>query len=258
MGRKAVIALWIVLLAALGVLAAGIGGCTAQHKPSPAQLSLWFQVKRASLWVRAPRTKDPLPATAEIVDAGQATYSSQCSVCHGAEGRATLLGESMYPPATDLTSKWAQGYSDVELYYLLWNGIGHTGMPKWDTQLQPVQVWQLIHYMRTMPGAAKGTPESAADPEAIAQGHQLFKTQGCTECHSVEGKETDGPDLTYEGDRGRSREWLVGHLIAPKVYSPGSLMPEYGKLTGNQLDSLAVFLNSLKKGNAMKNHNSGM
>jgi mono/diheme cytochrome c family protein len=258
MGRKPVIALWVVLLAALGVLAVGMGGCTAQHTVGPARARMFFTMKRAVFWLRAPKTKDPLPANAESVEAGQAVYSNQCSVCHGAAGQATVLGQSLYPPATDLTTRLAQGYSDAELYYLLWNGIGHTGMPKWDTQLQPIQVWQLIHYMRTMPAGRKTTPEGAASAEAIAQGHQLFKTQGCTECHSVEGKQADGPDLTYEGDRGRSREWLVGHLIAPDVYSPGSEMPSYGKLSGNQLDALAVFLNSLKKGNAMKNHNSGM
>jgi mono/diheme cytochrome c family protein len=258
MGRKVVVASWVVMLALLGLVGLAMGGCTAQHRPSRAQVRTWFQLKRAVFWLKAPKTKDPLPATAEVVEAGQAVYSNQCSVCHGADGRATVLGDSMYPPATDLRTPLAQSYSDIELYYILWNGIGHTGMPKWDTQLQPAQVWQLIHFMRTLPGEAKPTAESVADPEMIARGHQLFKTQGCMECHSVEGKEADGPDLTYEGDRGRSREWLVGHLIAPAFYSPGSEMPSYGKLTGTQLDELSVFLNSLKRGNAMKNHNCGM
>jgi mono/diheme cytochrome c family protein len=258
MGRRTVIVLWVILFAVVVVIAVDLGGVTAQHTVGPAQARMLLTLKRAAFWLKAPKIKDPLPANGETVDAGQGVYSNRCSVCHGAEGKATVLGASMYPQATDLTTRLAQGYSDAELYYLLWNGISHTGMPKWDTQLQPMQVWQLIHFMRTLPGASKPTPEGPDNAEAIARGHQLFKTQGCTECHSVEGKEADGPDLTYEGDRGRSREWLVGHLIAPAFYSPGSQMPAYGKLTGDQLDGLAVFLNSLKKGNAMKNHNSGM
>jgi mono/diheme cytochrome c family protein len=217
-----------------------------------------FRVKQTDYWLRAPHTQDPVSANGEAVDAGQALYANQCSSCHNADGKGTELGRSMYPQATDLTSRYAQGYSDRELYYLLWNGIGHTGMPKWDTQMQPVQVWQVIHYLRTMPGAAKPSAATTMDAAAIAEGRHLFKTQGCMECHSVEGKAEDGPDLTYEGDRGRSREWLVAHLIAPAVYSPGSEMPSYGKLSGDQLDALSVFLNSLKHGNSMPNHNSGL
>jgi len=253
---------WLLLAVVACVAAFVFAGMTAQHSAGAGQRGFAFQVKRANYWLHAPRTKDPLPANGEVVDAGQATYANQCSTCHDADGRGTALGLSFYPAATDLTTKYAQGYSDRELYYLLWNGIGHTGMPKWDTQLQSEQIWQLIHYMRTMPGAAKPGPQNGPGTEAnqalLAQGHQLFKTQGCMECHSIEGKPADSPDLTYEGDRGRSRAWLVGHLIVPDAYSPGSEMPSFGKLTGAQLDALAVFLNSLKRGNALKNHNAGM
>lgn len=244
-------------IVAPGLLVVVFIGCTAQHRAGPVQRGFMFRAKQINYWLRAPRTRDPLPANGDVVDAGQATYANQCSSCHNADGRGTVLGQSMYPEATDLTSRYAQGYSDRELYYLLWNGIGHTGMPKWDTQLQPAQIWQLIHYMRTMPNGAKPEPGGEPDLAMIAKGHQLFKTQGCTECHSVEGQPADSPDLTFEGDRGRSRAWLVAHLIAPSVYSPGSEMPSFGKLSGDQLDALAVFLNSLKHGNAMKNRNSG-
>jgi len=246
------------VVVAICILAFFFAGMTAQHAVGPVQRGFMFRVKQANYWLRAPRTKDPLPATGAAVDAGQAVYANQCSSCHDADGKGTALGLSFYPQATDLTTKYAQGYSDRELYYLLWNGIGHTGMPKWDTQLQSEQVWQVIHFMRTMPASAKPGPAGEPNLALIAEGHQLFKTQGCTECHSVEGKPADSPDLTYEGDRGRSRAWLIGHLIVPDAYSPGSDMPSFGKLTGAQLDALAVFLNSLKRGNALKNHNSGM
>ncbi len=234
-----------------------LAGCTAQHTPSALGRGFMFRVKQTDFWLRAPRTQDPLPANGETLDAGRAIYANQCSSCHNADGKGTTLGRSFYPDATDLTTRFTQGYSDRELYYLLWNGIGHTGMPRWDTQLQPAQVWQVIHFVRTLPGASKPTADTAMDNAALAEGRHLFKTQGCMECHSIEGKPADSPDLTYEGDRGRSREWLVGHLIAPSAYSPGSDMPSYGKLTGDQLDALALFLGSLKHGNAMPNHNSG-
>lgn len=251
-----------VLCMAISVALLGVSGCTAQHKPGPAQFSFFFNLERTSFWLRAPRVQDPLPANADVMDAGRSIYSNQCSVCHNADGKGTVLGLSTYPPATDLTSHYAQGFSDRELYYLLWNGVGHSGMPKWDTQLQPTQVWQVIHFVRTMPGEAKPSPEagqaSGAELSAtLAQGRQLFETKGCKHCHSIDNQPSDDPNLTYEGDRGRSKEWLIGHFIDPPAYSPGSDMPDFGELSGAQLDSLATFLNSLKRGTTPQNRNSG-
>ena len=250
------------ITAALSVMLLSLSGCTAQHKPGPAQLGFFFHLERASFWLRAPRVDDPVPADQDAVDSGRSIYSNQCSVCHNADGKGTVLGLSMYPPATDLTSSYAQGYSDRELYFLLWNGVGHSGMPKWDTQLEPVQVWQVMHYMRTLPGESKPSPEAGQNSGAemsatLARGRQLFDTKGCKHCHSITNEPSDDPNLQYEGDRGRSKEWLVGHFINPQAYSPGSDMPSFGELSGGQLDSLATFLNSLKRGTTPQNRNSG-
>ena len=211
-----------------------------------------FQVKHASFWLRAPRTTDPLPASLGVTRDGQSVYANACSQCHGSDGRGTPMGLAMYPPATDLTGKFAQGYSDRELYFLLWNGVGHSGMPAWYSQLRPEQVWQVMHYMRTLPGQNKPSPGAGTIEEQnakLALGRELFNKEQCSTCHRLgDGPPGDAPDLTFEGDRGRSREWLVGHFIDPAAYSPGSDMPSFGKLSGNDLDALAFFLNSQRLG----------
>jgi mono/diheme cytochrome c family protein len=155
-----------------------LGGITAQHHAGPVKRAFMFRVKQGDFWLRAPRVSDPVKADGEAVDSGQAIYANSCSSCHNADGKGTEFGLSLYPEATDLTTKYAQGYSDRELYYLLWNGIGHTAMPRWDSQLQPTQVWQVIHYLRTMPGAVKGNPETADNAAMLAEGAAAFWQQG--------------------------------------------------------------------------------
>ena len=66
-------------------------------------------------------------------------------------------------------------------------------------------------------------------------------------CHQLDGQGGNiGPDLTLEGTRGRSDEWLVGHFKNPSAYTPGSVMPSFERLTDNQLHALTVFLQNEK------------
>lgn len=66
-------------------------------------------------------------------------------------------------------------------------------------------------------------------------------------CHQLDGNGGKvGPDLTYEGTRGRTDAWLVGHFKDPSAYTPGSIMPDFKNLTNRQLDALTAFLQSQK------------
>jgi cbb3-type cytochrome oxidase cytochrome c subunit len=63
--------------------------------------------------------------------------------------------------------------------------------------------------------------------------------------NSTEGGKV-GPDLTLEGTRGRSDEWLVGHFKDPSAYTPGSIMLSFKQLTDEQLRALTGFLQNEK------------
>lgn len=66
-------------------------------------------------------------------------------------------------------------------------------------------------------------------------------------CHQLDGQGGKvGPDLTIEGTRGRTDEWLIGHFRNPPAYTPGSIMPPFKNLTGRQLQALTTFLQSQK------------
>ena len=75
----------------------------------------------------------------------------------------------------------------------------------------------------------------------------LYRQEACFVCHRLDGEGGKvGPDLTVEGNRGRSAEWLVGHFKNPGAYVPGSIMPSFKNLTDEQLNSLTVFLMNQK------------
>jgi len=94
--------------------------------------------------------------------------------------------------------------------------------------------------------------------ESQLQGRQSYIANGCIYCHSQQprdiaqapdalrgwgrasvaadyaydtphllGTMRTGPDLLNIGARQPSRDWHLGHLYAPRAYTPGSIMPPY-------------------------------
>ena len=163
----------------------------------------------------------------------------------------------MYPPAMDLTSPHAASWTDAELFWIIQNGIRFTGMPAWKSQIGEEDTWKLIHFIRSLPdgnamhpepfdSAAKSETKPAADP--VAYGRILYRQEGCFMCHQLDGEGgTLGPDLSVQGTRRRSDDWLIGHFKNPPAYTKGSIMPSFKNLTEDQLHALVVFLQSQKE-----------
>jgi len=103
-------------------------------------------------------------------------------------------------------------------------------------------------------------PPAGLKPYTAAQldGRQVYIANGCVYCHSQQprdikqapdatrgwgrasvaadyaydtphllGTMRTGPDLLNIGARQPSKDWHLGHLYAPRAYSPGSIMPAY-------------------------------
>jgi ubiquinol-cytochrome c reductase cytochrome b subunit len=88
----------------------------------------------------------------------------------------------------------------------------------------------------------------AAPPAGEKAGADLFKSQGCAACHRIGGTGGSiGPDLSGEGLKGRSREWLADQLRNPKARNPSSLMPSFAALNQVQVGQLVDYLQSLKE-----------
>jgi mono/diheme cytochrome c family protein len=207
--------------------------------------------------IEAQRLKNPLPGDDEVVNGGRQTFTQSCAFCHGADGRGTNLGRNMYPPAMDLNAPHVQHWADAELFWIIQNGVRLTGMPSWKSSISQSDTWRLVHFIHSLPrlnaeagrAAASAVPPTPARPEAelIAYGKVLYRQEGCFMCHQLQGEGGRvGPDLTVEGTRGRTNEWLIGHFKDPPRYTSGSIMPPFKNLTDAQLRALTVFLQNQK------------
>jgi nitric oxide reductase subunit C len=80
----------------------------------------------------------------------------------------------------------------------------------------------------------------------VNPGESVFKTQGCSACHTLNGMGGKvGPDLTHVGSR-RSREWIEEQIENPKSHFPDSIMPSFAKLPEKDREALADYLSGLK------------
>ncbi len=79
-------------------------------------------------------------------------------------------------------------------------------------------------------------------------GEQLFKTLGCTECHTTTGiaGNKQGPDLVQARGNNRRHQWLRDQIIAPQSHNPRTIMPPYSDLSDQNVELLVGFLEGLK------------
>jgi mono/diheme cytochrome c family protein len=143
-----------VLVVVLIVIALMSFNLTALREPGPvetrvANLSKRYFIYRAGRHGIPPRPQD----TKASIERGGSHYGLDCSICHADDGRSQRTpGLWMYPRASDLTSKQVQSYSDQELFWIIQNGIRFTGMPAFGNVETPDHVWDLVNYVRTLPG----------------------------------------------------------------------------------------------------------
>jgi mono/diheme cytochrome c family protein len=87
------------------------------------------------------------------VQRGTELYRVNCSMCHGADGRAqTLVAERFRAadaiPPVDLTSPRVTRRTDGQLYWLIANGIG--SMPPFGPLLSEDELWTLVSVIRQL------------------------------------------------------------------------------------------------------------
>jgi len=166
----------------------------------------------------------PLDLAESDLDAGKRAFASRCSSCHGADGKGGKPAKPGGAPASDLTRADLRTHADGELFWVITNGIGDSGMPAFAPRLSDVERWQLVAHLRTLGGVKldvrTGTdagpryvwdlppgfprPRVPADNpmtvEKIELGRYLFydtrmsinQTTSCATCHRQELAFTDG------------------------------------------------------------------
>ncbi len=91
-----------------------------------------------------------------------------------------------------------------------------------------------------------------------ATGPQLFRSDGCIACHTINGNGGSvGPNLSHVGSQ-RSLSWIKTQIVTPGAhFAPGStvtingksfmaIMPNHKSMPKSQVNTLAAYLESLK------------
>ena len=96
-------------------------------------------------------------------------YQTACRTCHGAPGKKPDPWVYLYPPAPDLTradvvDKW----SDAELYWIIKNGIEHTGMLGLGPTHQDEELWSVSAFVRQLPTMSPAEYQAMADKYTAA------------------------------------------------------------------------------------------
>jgi cytochrome c oxidase subunit 2 len=95
----------------------------------------------------------------------------------------------------------------------------------------------------------------AMEDEKVAAGRQIFESEACQNCHSINGttaKGTFAPDLTHlmtratiaSGAATNTPDNLRAWIKDPATFKPGALMPAM-RLSDQQLDQLVAYLSTL-------------
>ncbi|HET7213896.1 MAG TPA: c-type cytochrome, partial [Terriglobia bacterium] len=210
-------------------LAAILGGCTANKKPTKVETTLANMAKDVVIPIKAENKTNPLAVDKNTLIEGRKVYLQSCAICHGADGHGhTVLGRDMFPPAMDLTSPHVQHWNDAELIWIIQNGVRLTGMPSWKSAINEQDTWKLVNFIHNLPSAEteiaaapgpSAKSETKESPESLIEyGRTLYRQEGCFMCHRLNGGGGKvGPDLTVEGTRGRTDEWLIGHFKNPSA-----------------------------------------
>jgi mono/diheme cytochrome c family protein len=149
---------WTILVIAVVLIVIALMRFNLTALQEPGRLETLVSNRARHFLIRRLASRQGLPPrpvdTKASVSSGDTSYSSECGICHGTDGRTpTTTGRWMYPRAADLTSKGVQSYSDQELFWIIQNGIRFTGMPAFGQVENGDRIWNLVNYVRTLPGA---------------------------------------------------------------------------------------------------------
>jgi mono/diheme cytochrome c family protein len=100
------------------------------------------------------RLSNPLPASRDVIAAGETLYQANCSACHGSNGAGDgPAGAGMSPPPANL--RWTVQRPIAGDGYLMWaisDGGAQlgSGMPAFAGALSDTDRWRIIRYLRTL------------------------------------------------------------------------------------------------------------
>ncbi|HEV3254302.1 MAG TPA: cytochrome c [Candidatus Acidoferrales bacterium] len=93
---------------------------------------------------------NPVKPTAASIATGKHVYTTQCAMCHGAngDGKGDLAADMKLTLRDYRDPASLKDMTDGELFYILTKGKGD--MPGEEDRMKPEQRWDLINYIRSL------------------------------------------------------------------------------------------------------------
>ena len=113
--------------------------------------------------------QNPLPLTEENLLVGQRKYNTFCAPCHGLDGQGPMSKTGS--EATNRGVMPGNNLTDARLYNIAVNRpgelfhvmtMGAAIMGSYAGQIEPLERWAIVHYIRTL-GTAQNPPPQAAE-----------------------------------------------------------------------------------------------
>lgn len=155
-GSRTIIAVVGALVAIVAALALyiGVGGydVAADVPHTDAVRSLLDTVRRRSIAVRAKGIEVPGDLTSpQRISAGAGLYGEMCSTCHLGPGvERSELSQGLYPHAPELAK--GSNLTPAQQFWIIKHGVKLTAMPAWGKTHPDPLIWDMVAFIRTMPG----------------------------------------------------------------------------------------------------------
>ena len=95
--------------------------------------------------------RNPVPLASAVFAQGQSLYRSKCQRCHGVAGKGNGPDADPNHRPGDLTdARRSSRNPDGVMFYKIWNGRARPKMPAMKSDLARIDVWTLVHYVKTL------------------------------------------------------------------------------------------------------------
>ncbi len=163
----------------IGLLVCWSGVVNVSALGGPGMMDPLLQYSSArSIAHHAPAVTNPLANEPDALTVGLAHYKENCLACHGAPGvERAEFAQGLNPRPPDLRDRATLSASDGELFWVVSNGIGMTGMPAFSPTHDEQEIWKIIAFVRHLPVL------TAAEREQLNAGRESEESHHHAEDH---------------------------------------------------------------------------
>ncbi len=176
---------------------------------------------------------------------GAGHYRTGCFECHGGPGeRMPAVAAGMTPQPPFLPPRMA-GWDDAELFSIVKDGIKFAGMPAWPTAGRDDEVWDVVAFLRTMPGMEATEYRELVSVGGEGNGEKMeLARESCARCHGMDGLGRDGAWPVLAGQR---EAYLERQLRAYRegARPSGMMEPVAQRLSDDEISALAKYFAGL-------------